>query len=36
MAEKGKPTYDLEAFKTTFDAVDMLHVTAALPRVLPP
>lgn len=27
MAEKRKPTYDLEAFKAAFASVDTLHVT---------
>jgi len=27
MPEKRKPTYDLEAFKTAFNAEDKLHVT---------
>lgn len=27
MAEKRKPTYDLDAFKAAFDSVEKLHVT---------
>jgi motility quorum-sensing regulator / GCU-specific mRNA interferase toxin len=29
MAEKRKPTYDLEAFKTAFDAEDKLQITGS-------
>jgi motility quorum-sensing regulator/GCU-specific mRNA interferase toxin len=32
MAEKRKPTYDLEAFKAAFDNVDKLRVTGAALR----
>ena len=32
MAEKRKPTYDLEAFKVAFDDVDKLRVTGAALR----
>jgi motility quorum-sensing regulator/GCU-specific mRNA interferase toxin len=32
MAEKRKPTYDLEAFKAAFDDVDKLRVTGAALR----
>jgi motility quorum-sensing regulator/GCU-specific mRNA interferase toxin len=32
MAEKRKPTYDLEAFKTAFDNADKLRVTGAALR----
>lgn len=32
MAEKRKPTYDLDAFKATFTAVDRLAVTGTVLR----
>lgn len=32
MAEKRKPTYDLEAFKAAFSSVDRLNVTGAAIR----
>jgi motility quorum-sensing regulator / GCU-specific mRNA interferase toxin len=32
MSEKRKPTYDLDAFKTAFDAGDKLQVTGSALR----
>ena len=32
MAEKRKPTYDLDAFKAAFSTVEKLHVTGTAPK----